>query len=519
VINLHAAYEARLGSTTQGPIEGIVYTTGTRISHGRGGNGCAEPDCAVNYNGGLVQHSPHVYLLLWGPNWLSDPSQAATAAHLESFYQGLGVQPQDNWSTTMSQYGDSTGPPTFGGSVYEGASHDISTPPLGVTPSQLATEADAFAAKLGITDVNDAQIVIATQSGTCPAGFYAPICSGSGRDNCGWHSNSNEPYTNLPYLLDAGGACGEDFVNSNGTYDGFSMVGGHEYADTITDPYPSSGWSDLNDLGGGEIADKCAWSPHSADVSLSVGTSTESFAMQPLWSNSAYVINSANGCVMSKVVNGDVTVAGPGSQSNYQNARLNLQVIGTSSDGFALTWSASGLPSGLTINPSSGLISGQVTGTPNTYNVTVSASDSTGTSSVSFSWTVTADVGTTITNQSAGKCLNDHGYWITPGNSVVMWTCNTAANEQWSHPTNTGELIVLGQCLTDPGHGGAGALQVIEPCTGAANQEWYHNGKNEYVVMKNLLCLTDPNGSTTVNGDPLVMETCTGASDQRWSGS
>jgi Putative Ig domain/Ricin-type beta-trefoil lectin domain len=510
VINLHKAYEARLGDTTPGPPAGIVYALGHAPIHGRGGNSCGEPYCPVSSQGGPVQHSPHVYLLLWGPNWSSDPNQAATASYLENFYSGLGVEPQDDWSTITSQYGDGSGFPTFSSGVYEGVYQDTSTPTTGVDAAGLAAEADAFTSRQGITDLTDAQIVIATQSGTCPAGFVASTCPSQYRGvECAWHDSSNEPFTNLPYLLDAGTACGEDFVNSNGTYDGFSIVGGHEYAETIADPYPFTGWSDPNDPNFPEIGDKCTWSSRSSDVSLSTGT----FAMQPLWSNFA------NECVMSRPTTGDITVDDPGTQSTYQGSRLSLQIIGTSSRGYQLNWTASSLPSGLTINPSSGLISGQITAAPGTYNVTVTASDPTGSDPATFNWVIKADVGTNITNQAAGICLNDHMGSIAPGNGVVMWACRTnGPAEMFTHPTNTGELIVLGQCLTDPGHGGSGALQVIEPCTGALNQEWFHNGKHEYQVAKNLLCLTDPSGST-LNGEPVVVEPCTNATDQHWLGS
>ena len=508
VIDLHNAYEARLGHTKPGRISGIVYARGKRPTAAGAAGSCIEPDCPVTYHGGSVQHTPHVYLLLWGPDWSSDPSQAASASYLENFYSGLGVTPDDNWSAITSQYADSTGHPIFTGSVYEGVWQDNNPPPTGVGQPGLAAEADAFTSNQGITDLNDAQIIVATQSGTCPAGFDAPSCNGGPDPYCAWHSSSNEPYTNLPYLLDAGTACGEDSVNPNGTYDGFSIVGGHEYAESITDPYPHSGWVDTNDPGGGETADKCVWSPLSSDVSLSTGP----FAMQPLWSNAA------NGCVMS-VPTGDVRIISPGNQATYQKSLLSLQVRGTSRGKHPLTWSATGLPAGLTINSGSGLISGQITAAPGTYYVSVSAADTSGGhASVSFSWTVMTDVGTAITNQSAGKCLNDHNSSIGPGNSVVMWGCKTGAAEKWSHPSNTGELIVLGQCLTDPGRGGAATLQVIEPCTGAFNQEWYYNSKHEYLIQKNLLCLTDPNGSTA-NGTQVEVAKCTGAKDQQWQGS
>jgi hypothetical protein len=297
-INLARARAAAAPHIKHGKIAGVVPPVGKKVKKAPAA-GCTEPNCNLLYGGGSVQHSPHVYLLLWGPAWGTDYNQEATASYMESFFHGLGAQPQDNWSSITDQYSDGTGHPSFSGSVYEGAFQDTSTPPTGVDQSQLAAEADAFTSSQGITDATDAQIVIATQSGTCPQGFYASICGGTG-NYCAWHSNSNEPYTNLPYILDSGTGCGADFINSNGTYDGLTMVGGHEYAETITDPFPDSGWYDGNDsVSGGEIGDKCAWAGEnwgSSDPDGNVTLSTGSYAMQSLWSNSA------NGCVMSATV-------------------------------------------------------------------------------------------------------------------------------------------------------------------------------------------------------------------------
>jgi hypothetical protein len=216
-------------------------------------------------------------------------------------------------------------------------------------------------------------------------------------------------------------------------------------------------------------------------------------------------------------------VANPGNQSTYQNSTLILNVSGTSSGNHALTWSATGLPAGLTINSGTGVISGQISATPKSYPMTVQASDPTGAFAwVPFTWTVQADVGTTITNQASGTCLNDQGRSIAPGNTVFMWACLSGAAEMFTHPTNAGQLVVLGQCLTDPldspQHGGAGTSQVIEPCTtAAANQQWLHNSLNEYVLEQNFLCLTDTGGSKA-NGALAVLAKCTGATDQQWSG-
>jgi serine protease len=517
VINLHKAYEARLGSAPLGKIAGKVPPFGTEPLHGRGGNDCGEPSCAVQFNGGSVQHTPHIYLLLWGPNWSTDPNQVAVANFLVNFYQGLGAQPQDNWSTVTSEYGDGSGFPTFTSNtgVWASTWHDMSSPPTGGMLGQegLAAEADAFTSSQGVTDLSDAQVIIATQSGTCPDGFDAPMCNPGAGSYCAWHSSSNEPYTNLPYILDAGTACGENSVNTGGTDDGLSIVAGHEYAATITDPFPSSGYWDPADPNGGEITDKCVWSGFSRDVTLSKGV----FAMQPEWSNNA------DNCVMHTGGSSDiVTMTNPHDQTTYQNSQLSLTVEATSSGGHTLTWSAAHLPPGLAIDPATGIISGRIMAASTTtpYQVTVTATDTTTAFAwASFNWTVLANVGNPLRNQTSGTCLNDRSYSITPGNPIFMWKCLKGAAEKFSQPTNAGELIVLGQCVTDPAkgktQGGVGTLQEVDPCTGATNQMWFYNAQDEYVLEQNFLCLTDQGGSTQL-GAAVSVQPCTGAPGQIW---
>ena len=511
VMNLARARAAAVPHIKHGKIAGVVPPVGKKVKKAPAA-GCTEPNCNLLYNGGSVQHSPHVYLLFWGPAWGTDSSQEATASYMEGFYRGLGAQPQDNWSTTTDQYSDGTGHPSFSGSVYEGAFQDTSTPPTGVDQSQLAAEADAFTSAHGITDTTDAQIVIATQSGTCPQGFYASICGGTG-DYCAWHSNSNESYTNLPYILDAGTGCGEDFINSNGTYDGVTMVGGHEYAETITDPFPVSGWYDGNDtVSGGEIGDKCAWAGENwggSDPDGNVTLSTGSFAMQSLWSNAK------TGCVMSTPQStGDtVTVTSPGNRKNVAGGKYSLAIKGTSSGGHPLTWSATGLPAGMTISASTGVISGKFS-TAATYTSKVTAKDTTGASgSATFTWTVSAATGTPIKGFNS-MCLDDAGAWETVGNPVDLYTCNGTAAQKWSYSSS--ELHVFGLCLSDTG--GSGSKVSITNCKGAATQTWTHPSNGEYVLKSNGLCLTDP-GSSKTAGTVQQLAACKDTANQKWSGT
>jgi hypothetical protein len=295
VINLQHARAAALahGITLHKKI--VMLPKGAHRARAQA-NGCTEPDCNLASGGGPVQHSPKVYLLLWGPSWgsggtITDPA----GQYMQSFLQGLGT-PSDTWSLSTSQYTDSTGHPSFSGSVLAGTFQDTSTPPV-QDQTTLAAEADAFATQQGISG-NDAQIVVASQSGT-------QFADGFGTQYCAWHSSSSVPFTNMPYVADVGAGCGQNFVNSGsaGTYDGVSIVEGHEYAETVSDPFPTSGWYDGNDfVSGGENGDKCAWGGsnwgENTDPIGNITLGTGTFAVQSLWSNSAHS-SGQEGCVMS----------------------------------------------------------------------------------------------------------------------------------------------------------------------------------------------------------------------------
>ncbi|GAA1968291.1 endo-1,4-beta-xylanase [Catenulispora subtropica] len=85
-----------------------------------------------------------------------------------------------------------------------------------------------------------------------------------------------------------------------------------------------------------------------------------------------------------------VTVTNPGSQSGTVGTAIaGVQVLASdSASGQTLTYSASGLPAGLSISGGSGLISGTPT-TAGTFPVTVTVTDTTGASgTAAFTWTI-----------------------------------------------------------------------------------------------------------------------------------
>lgn len=230
----------------------------------------------LNYGGGPIVTSPKIYLVYWGTSWnttTGDPK--AAKGLLASFLGHIGGSVWNGVTTQYTQSGGAhVGNPggNFGGSYVDTSSKPASRP----TDASISAEASKAATHFGVSGSN-ASIVVALPHGVVPNGFKTQYCA--------WHSwNGKVAYTNLPYLPDAGTGCGQGSVNSPGTLDGYSIVEGHEQAETETDPEPSSGWTDSS---GAENGDKCAWTSLSNQSLNGV-----SFPMQPTWSNAI------SGCAM-----------------------------------------------------------------------------------------------------------------------------------------------------------------------------------------------------------------------------
>ncbi|MET8170654.1 M4 family metallopeptidase [Streptomyces sp. NPDC005329] len=88
-----------------------------------------------------------------------------------------------------------------------------------------------------------------------------------------------------------------------------------------------------------------------------------------------------------------VSVTNPGSQSATVGTAVNLQISASSTNSGSLTYAATGLPAGLSISSSTGLISGTPT-TAGSSSTTVTVTDSTGaTGTAAFTWTVSSSGG------------------------------------------------------------------------------------------------------------------------------
>ena len=112
-----------------------------------------------------------------------------------------------------------------------------------------------------------------------------------------------------------------------------------------------------------------------------------------------------------------VTVTNPGSQSGTVGTAITgLQIKATdSASGQTLTYSAAGLPTGLAISSSTGLISGTpttTTGSP--FSVTVTVTDTTGAKgTAAFTWTISPQGTNTVTVTNPGSQSGTVGTAIT----------------------------------------------------------------------------------------------------------
>jgi serine protease len=260
----------------------------------------------LSYHGGtggvgVETGGDKVYLVYWGSQWNNnDPS--GEAAIQQNFFNHVGAS---SWNNTVTQYceGVSSGTIFCNGAgtaatnpsgVLAGVWYDnASAAPSSPTDAQIASEAVNAAAHFGNTSASSnttVQYVINTSTGHNTNGF--------GTQWCAYHSSvsssyGNIAYTNMPYITDAGASCGANF-NGLGANAGITIVGGHEFAETETDIFPSGGWLDGS---GSEIGDKCAWISSGQGASANVTMNGATFPVQSLWSN-AFNSN-AGGCVLS----------------------------------------------------------------------------------------------------------------------------------------------------------------------------------------------------------------------------
>ena len=454
----------------------------------RGSVGATEPAIAAAATGpetlsfgggvdsiGVTSGAPKVYLVFWGTQWgtegtnsngyatfTGDPSNAAP--YIQAWIKGLGTN-GELWSGVMTQYCDGSQVAVGATSCPSGAPHvgypsgalagiwydNSAASPSQASGKQLAAEAVKAAGHFGNTTQASnryAQYVILSPTGTHPDGFNTP-----GGGFCAWHDYNGDttlsgggaapsPYgdiafTNMPYVADLGASCGANFVSNS--LDGYSIVGGHEYAETLTDQNPAGGW--VNNTGssftGQENGDECAWISSGQGAAALVAFSTGSFAMQSTWSNDT------NRCDISHpIVSGSGSGGTPTANFTYSASGLTVSFTDTSTDSGGTigshAWTFGDGATSSATNPTHTYAAG------GTYSVTETVTDSSNgsTSSKTSAVTVSASGGTPTANFTytiSGLTVNFTDTSTDSGGSIGMhsWNFGDGSTSTAASPSHT----------------------------------------------------------------------------------
>ena len=269
-----------------------------------------------------------------------------------------------------------------------------------------------------------------------------------------------------------------------------------------------------------------------------------------------------------------VTVTNPGARTATVGTAASLQLGATdSASGQTLTYTASGLPAGLSIS-SGGLISGTPT-TSGTDDVIVTATDTSGaTGSAAFAYSVNpatgadtvtltnpgsqtgtvgaaASVQITGTDSNSGQALAYTATDLPPGLSIgsasglISGTPTTAgsydvtvnaddttgatAGTTFTYTVDaatatdlsgTSVLTVSGQALDDLNYSSSSGTQMVtRSVDGNSDEDWQlsQNSDGSYTLVNGSsgLCL-DVKGSSTKAGAEIIQSTCTGSAAESW---
>jgi len=203
----------------------------------------------VTTTGGPVQAEPHVYEIYWGSNWNAEPA-AAERGRLQTLYNDLSGSA---YQGILTQYWSPNGfvSPWVTTASYTDTVHGAA--PTNVTRAMMEAEVnEAIAANSAngwpqSPTVNDQFVLLMP-----PGSTYNP----PNPSNCGFHS------TTSAHVVFA-------WIDWGGTRCAMTVTGAHEYAEAVTDPYPSpfsnpfshqAAWKNWYLESEGEVADLCAYS-------------------------------------------------------------------------------------------------------------------------------------------------------------------------------------------------------------------------------------------------------------------
>lgn len=277
------------------------------------------------FHGGAVMHRPKVYLVFWGSEWKNgfrvgphNRYTHKTAISYETrFFANVGGS---RWAGTQTQFCDNipagsasckgetgakfvTNPTQVLRGVWVDGSKapsNIATTGLveNVTNDPVASEALKAANHFQTHDI-DALFMIFTPPGHAATAYGSVYCAYHSEVTPASGTGHGVRYAFMPFTPEQGSGCGGNSVNTkddafgHGYFDSYTLAGGHEWEEAVTDPdsWPTQdGW---NDLATSENGDKCAYFN-----ARNIRIGGYYFAVQPMWSNEAN--GHTGGCAYSR---------------------------------------------------------------------------------------------------------------------------------------------------------------------------------------------------------------------------
>lgn len=215
----------------------------------------------VPFEGGYIQHRPHVFLIFWGSEWNGMPGNKEK---LIGLYRALSGS---DYAHILTQYFDFNG--YFSGETDLTSVTDARvTAPPPVNAAEVKAEVEATIAthpEWGPVSYEN-QYVVVTPPDT-PSTFLG----------CGYHSWASFSYAYVPWPK-------EECARGLQPWGALQVSLSHEWAESTTDPIPANGywgWDAIQDQG--EIADVCDTATPSEQTTVTEGIYAAKLGDDYLW--------------------------------------------------------------------------------------------------------------------------------------------------------------------------------------------------------------------------------------------